>query len=305
MNHLTENIESDIIDKNVAPVVHQRNRLTLLNKKEVVHSFYQFLNGAIDTKLRFIAKDLAIKAFLKYHHQLQPLKHADVNAEVDSIKKWIDAERRGEYLDWNGNNNLSNKVCRWDQVVTKQINSILSCRDLHCAEFNQVVKSPSTYLKASSSKELGVVACKRTPAGTFLGFYTGECVTPKQVLRGHTFNFDNLFSIGNGQFMFANDFLSCFGRYYKRSEDDHNVCVKRLLWTDPQKALCFITTRDVDKGEEFFIPYGCENWEEHDDDLIASTSFRRVSTQLMAKVPRNYHPQDEELYTPRSTNFVC
>ncbi len=176
------------------------------------------------------------------------------------------------------------------KLLTKQRNSILSCRDLHCAEFNQVVKSPSTNLKASLLKEFGVVAYKRTPAGTFLGFYT---VTPKQV-----------FSIGKGQFMFANDFISCFGRYYKRSEDDHNVCVKRLLWTDPQKALCFITTRDVDKGEEFFIPYGCENWEEHDDNLIASTSFRRVSNQLMAKIPRNYHPQDEALYTRQEAQIL-
>jgi hypothetical protein len=85
--------QSDIIDETVTPVIHHRKRLTLLNKKEVVHSFYQFVSGANDIKLRYIDTDLAIKAFLKYHHQLQPLKNVDENAKVDSIKKWIEADR--------------------------------------------------------------------------------------------------------------------------------------------------------------------------------------------------------------------
>jgi hypothetical protein len=100
------------------------------------------------------------------------------------------------------------------------------------------------------------------------------------VRRGHIFKYENLFSIGKGRFIFANDFLSCFGRYYKRSLAAHNVCVRRLLWT------VFI-----------FIPFGCESWEDVDDKRLVSDNFRRVSNQLMGKIPHGYQPQDEGMYT--------
>ena len=279
------------------PIVRQRNRLSLQDKKDVVYNFYQFLKDAGDNDFRVIAKDLAIKAFLKHRNQSQPLENFDENAEIFAVTKWIEAERRAEYVDWNGINNLSSMVCRWEKDVVVQLNRILGHRDFRCAELNNIVKRIPSHKESPNLKEFGVIACKQIPAGTFLGYFTGECITPEQVRHGHIFKYENLFSIGKGQFIFANDFLSCFGRYYKRSLAAHNVCVRRLSWTDPQKALCFITTKFVDKGEEFFIPFGCESWEDVDDKRLVSDNFRRVSNQLMNKIPHGYQPQDEAMYT--------
>ncbi len=48
------------------PIVRQRNRLSLQDKKDVANNFYQFLNDAGDNDIRVIAIDLAIKAFVKH-----------------------------------------------------------------------------------------------------------------------------------------------------------------------------------------------------------------------------------------------
>lgn len=281
-------------------VFHQRIRFTLLDKKEVVYSFYNFLEEPNNIEIRLLDRELAIKAFLKYqNNNQQSLNDADEKAQVHIIKKWIEAERRAEYLDWNGTNNLSNKTCQWEKVVIKQIDFILKNRDMRCAEFNQISKRSSSKLR-----EFGVIARKQTPAGTFLGFYKGKCITSQQVRYGHTFNYDNLFYIGKGQFISGNEFLSCYGRYYRCSVS-HNVCVKRLLlWTDPQKALCFITTKLVEKDEEFLIPHGCEDWEEQNVENFANDDYRRVSNRLMDRVPPGNYPQEDTLYTSQEAQTM-
>jgi len=133
MNQSTGN--SDHIDNEVV-VFHQRIRFTLLDKKEVVYSFYNFLEEPNNIKIRLLDREAAIKAFLKYqNNNQQSLNDTDEKAQVHIIKKWIEAERRAEYLDWNGTNNISNKTCKWEKVVITQIDFILKNRDLRCAEY--------------------------------------------------------------------------------------------------------------------------------------------------------------------------
>jgi hypothetical protein len=108
-----------------------------------------------------------------------------------------------------------------------------------------------------------------------LGYFKGECIDSKEAELRHL---DFVFCIGEAKFIDASQLLSCFARYYNCAvnRSDQNVCVERLLWTNPQKAICFITTKNVQRGEEFLISYGCD--------------------RLTKKLPHKYQPQ-EALYS--------
>jgi hypothetical protein len=257
-----------------------RTRLTLFAKKEIVQKFYNYLDETEDASNGAHMKKTFVALFNKEN---------EYQIDVSSIGKWIRAEKHGEFLPWGGANSLDNKVCFVEKVIEK-IDDHLSDRDAHHGEYNQVARSPSI------PEEYGVIARKFTPAGTFLGYYKGECIDSKTAES--SYDFDYIFCIGEGKFIDASKLLSCYARYYNCAvnRSDQNVCVERLLWTNPQKAICFITTRDVQKGEEFLISYGCEYWERQSSKAIMSDSFRRVCNRLMKKVSYKYQPQ-EELYS--------
>jgi hypothetical protein len=103
---------------------------------------------------------------------------------------------------------------------------------------------------------------------------------------------------GEEKFIDANKLISCFARHYKCAvnQSDQNVCVERLLWSNPQKAICFIATKNVQKGEEFLISYGCEYSEKQSSKELMSDTFRRVYDRSTKQLPRKYQPQ-KELYS--------
>ncbi len=68
---------------------------------------------------------------------------------------------------------MDNKVCFVQKVIAK-IDEHLATRDAHHGEYNKVARSPSV------PEEYGVIARKFTPAGTFLGYYKGECIGSKE-----------------------------------------------------------------------------------------------------------------------------
>jgi hypothetical protein len=258
---------------------NERKRLTLLEKKDIVQKFYNYLDETDK-----VTTDAHIKEFVKIFN-----KDSDQRIGLSSISKWIRAEKQGEFLSWGGANCLDRKVCFVQNVIEK-IDEHLKDRDVYHGEYNEVAKSPSI------PEEYGVITRKFTPAGTFLGFYKGECIDSKEAELRH--DFDYIFCIGEGKFIDAIKLLSCFARYYNCAvnRSDQNVCVERLLWTNPQKAICFITTKDVKKGEEFLISYGCECWERQSSKALMSASFRRVCNRLNKKLSYKYQPQ-EELYS--------
>jgi hypothetical protein len=184
---------------------------------------------------------------------------------------------------------LNRKVCHVHKII-ERIDYLLKKRDTHHATYNKIVKSPTV------PDEYGVVARKFTPAGTFLGYYKGELISTAEAESRR--EFDYIFCIGKGKFIDAKPFLSCYARYYNcaAKRENQNVCVERLEWTNPQKAICFITTKDVHIGKEFLISYGCEYWERQAKNAEEESAYQRVCTQLMDKTPYKYQEQ-EALYS--------
>jgi hypothetical protein len=89
--------------------------------------------------------------------------------DESSLGKWILAEKNGEFMPWSGANGLEKKSCSL-RIIADEMDYKLSDRDVHHGEYNQIAKSPST------SRGYGVIARQFTPAGTFLGYYKGECI---------------------------------------------------------------------------------------------------------------------------------
>jgi hypothetical protein len=276
-----------------------RKRLSLAEKKVVVDNFYLFYR----TQRLFdeLPADIYIETFtVNYNNQCSTTTCEGQKLTAVVFKQGIRAEQRGEYLDWwNKMNMLSKKVC-YAHKILERIDYLLKKSHKRCWEFNQIAKS------MIAANEYGVVARKNIPSGTFLGFYSGACITPEQAEinnRKLFHNYDYLFGINKTCFIDATDLISCYGRYYKRTNNKakQNVCVKRLLFSDTQKTICFITTKDVKIGQEFLIPFGCECWN-HQSGINATPdnpaeAFYRVSQQLKAKIPQNYQHEEDTMFT--------
>ena len=246
---------------------NDRKRLTLFAKKEIVQRYYNFLDDTDETP--------------SYNNFVNLFNKENVNQiDESSLGKWILAEKNGEFLSWGGANDLNKKSCSL-RIIADQIDKQLSDRDVHHGEYNKIAKSLST------SRGYGVIARQFTPAGTFLGYYKGECIDSNEALMRQ--DFDYIFCIGEEKFIDANKLLSCFARHYKCAvnQSDQNVCVERLLWSNPQKAICFITTKNVQRGEEFLISYGCEYSKKQSLKELMSDTFRRCTIVQPKNYPAN------------------
>jgi hypothetical protein len=258
-------------------------RLTLAEKKIVVDTFYNFREAN--------TTDCSINSFVKHYNQSETLPYGKLNSS--GVGKWVQADKRGDYLSWNKCNKLSNKICFTSNIL-ERINLKLEESAKRCATFSGVCRS------SIKTKEFGVFALEYTLAGTFLGYYKGECVTGEQVENTRKYNYDNLMCVDKCRFIDAKGYDTCYARYYQRTSDKHlqKVCVKRLLSTnDPQRTICFITIKDVKEGDEFFIPFGSEFWEQNNATEGASTTsaaYQRVISKLLLKVPRKFAQELEE-----------
>jgi hypothetical protein len=241
--------------------------------------------------------DVLIDNFTVCYNNQYNAVSGDENNKLTSkvLKQWIEAERRGDYLVWDKHNNLDKKVF-YRHKIFERIDYHLRKRNKNCSDCNQVVRS------MADANKYGVVARKDTPSGTFLGFYKGNCITPEQAeinKMNYIHNYDNLFVLNEACLIDATDLISCYARYYTRvqNKDEQNVCVRRLLFSDTQKTICFITTKDVKKGKEFLIPFGCESWNQESTNETILRAFCRVNDRLKAKVPRNYQQEVDTMFT--------
>jgi len=285
MNHSSARNSEENFSANLpllARSTKRRVRLTIIEKRKVLETFY-------------LSSHSSVSSFVKQYNHNKTLSFI-TKLDASSVSKWIQAEGRGEYLRWNQTPSLSNverKICH-TTLIADTINMLLEERDIRCAQFNLLTLSilkPSHY---------GVIAREYILAGTFLGFYKGDCVYGEQV---QTKSYENLFCVNNCQFIDAHNFYSCYARYYQCTSDKdlQNVCVKRILNAkDPQKTICFITTKDVEAGDELLIPNGCEYWVPQTNTVTAepSVAFRKILSKLLLKVPRfSVQPTSDSLFS--------
>lgn len=272
----------------------------LMDRKIEVDKYYSYLkqngleseNGMIRTYVQLNNENKLSKMKLKY----------------SCFSKWINADRRGDYNSWNGLNNLQITMCKSEAIV-EHIDGMLIKDSPH---FNRFAKS----LKGSG--QYGVLARKFTPAGTFLGYYRGEVITCTEAIQRSIS--DHMMLVPGQQkhrpvIIDGCDHYSCFGRYYNcvSSTNEQNVSVERIQWTDPQKAICFITNRNVNQGEEFLLPHGCgwnvpvlngdylERMKAPSDD----SSFSVIYDRLRCKTPKRFTIADNSMYTTQASALAA
>jgi hypothetical protein len=250
-----------------------RNRITLYDKKQVVERLYNFvaLNNLQTAPLTGI-----IKSFID-----NELNIANSERCNDSLRKWVRADQNGLFLDWDGCNFLSYKICCM-VAIAEQLDKRLLIQDAISAEFNRIAKSKVC------KETFGVFARTFIPAGTTLGCYRGEVITPEDVeLSRDLFIYSNLFCANESQFIHAHNVLSCFARHYQCAPtvSSENVYVRRVASNDPQSTVCFYTKTDVNEGDELLVPLGCEYL-----DIVMTTAspcFRRVHMLLKISLKRD------------------
>jgi hypothetical protein len=266
-----------------------RKRLRLCDKKEIVDCFQTFV---IENSSVLSTTETSMKAFVKqYNNELHSTR-----ISLSNLSKWVKAEKRGEYLEWNRINRLESYISNKNKILLG-LDFALKQRDMYHAVYNRVAKSPSLPV------EYGVVARKFTPAGTFLGFYKGEVVDGLEACKRSP---EYMFIIGKNKFVDARDYMSCYARYYNcaMKASDQNVSVERIEWTNPQKAICFIANRDVAQGEEFLISYGSSYWEAAVCKASSTSAFRRVCTFMINNAPDNYQTADA-LYSVEAPSLAA
>jgi hypothetical protein len=164
----------------------------------------------------------SIRAFLV---QFNPGRKDPV--EISSLYRWLKAFHRGEFEDWNGENDLNDVKCCSKKII-KIIGKSLKRKFPDSAVWNKLAKS-----KVSLDQH-GVIARKSIPSGTMLGFFKGDCVVSLGTLSGRY-----KFALNDFSHVDGSDLLSCFARYYARSsnKEKQNVSVERLSeWTDSNRA---------------------------------------------------------------------
>jgi hypothetical protein len=82
----------------------------------------------------------------------------------------------------------------------------------------------------------------------------------------------------------------------RHENKDQNVSVERLDFKNPLMIICFISNRDVAKGEEYLISYGSAYWESAAKKAPANSPFRRVCNVMLNISPDKFETL-EPLYS--------
>jgi hypothetical protein len=195
-----------------------------------------------------------IKKFLSDYNRDKSLEGKLVHG---CVFKWWKSFERGELHEWNGMNPLTKRNSKAKKIM-EHIYHSLKTKFPDTAYYNKIVRKSTI-----SPEKYGVVAKRFISKGTFLGFFTGVCVTSSLPLADETaippVTIDDcyMFRLGSYSFIDGGDFTSCFARYYAWSRDIHkqNVSVHKLDdWTNPNRAVCFMANKDIEKGQEFIVP---------------------------------------------------
>jgi hypothetical protein len=275
-------------------------KFRLKDKKVVVDQYFEFLEGKsssiesnitkvestepeedkedneskepednIVLKKERMTQQKSIRAFLVQFNQGRKYP-----VDMASLYRWLTAFHRGEFEDWNGENDLNNVKCRSKKII-KIIGKSLKRKFPDSAVWNKVAKSKL------SPDQYGVFAMKAIPSGTMLGFFKGDYVVSLRALSGR-----NKFALNDFSHVDGSDFMSCFARYYARSsnKEKQNVSVERLSeWTDSNRAVCFIANKDISAGSELIIAtnqeYQQRNKNRHN---VSQSQFRKTAAAMAA-----------------------
>jgi hypothetical protein len=262
-----------------------RDRPTLGNKYSIVQEYYDFLKHS--DIVTGSTNEFSIRSYVEMYNSNPSNKRL---LHVSNLSKWVRAERRGEYLPWNGINKLDSRTCKIVNLV-RHLDYILKLKYPCHGIYNQVSKSLFV------ANEYGVTAREFAPQGTFLGYYMGEVINGQEANK-RTESQEYMFTLGKNRFIDAKAYDSCFARYYNcaMKASDQNVSVERLDSKDPQSVICFITNRDVPKGEEFLISYGSAYWERAAQRAPVNSPFRRVCNAMLDQSPTKFETL-ESLYS--------
>jgi hypothetical protein len=263
-----------------------RERPTLRTKNAIVQEYYEFVKNNADV-LTVSTNEFSIRSYVDYYNSIQSNKRL---LHVSNLSKWVRAERRGEYLPWNGINKLDSRTCKIVNLV-RHLDFVLKTKYPCHGLYNQVSKSLTV------AGEYGITARRFSPEGTFLGYYMGEVINGQEANR-RTESQEYMFTLGKNRFIDAKAYDSCFARYYNcaMKASDQNVSVERLDSKDPQAVICFIANRDIQKGEEFLISYGSAYWERAAQRAPANSPFRRVCNAMLDESPTQFETV-ESLYS--------
>ena len=167
---------------------------------------------------------------------------------------------------------MNDVKCRSKKLI-KIIGKSLKRKFPDSAVWNKLAKS-----KVSLDQH-GVIARKSIPSGTMLGFFKGDYVVSLGTLSGRY-----KFALNDFSHVDGSDLLSCFARYYARSsnKEKQNVSVERLSeWTDSNRAVCFIATKDIPMGSELIIAtnqeYQQRNKNRHN---VSQSQFRKTAAAM-------------------------
>jgi hypothetical protein len=265
-----------------------RARPTLRIKNSIVQEYYDFVKDKENNVMTLsTTNEFSLRAYVDIHNSNPANKRF---LHISNLSKWVRAERRGEYLPWNGINKLDSRTCKIVNVL-RHIDFVLKTKYPCHGIFNQVSKSPSV------PGEYGITARRYIQAGTFLGFYMGEVISGK-IAQQRVESQEYMFTLGKNKFMDAKAYDSCFARYYNCAMNacDQNVSVERLDLKDPQRKIGFIANKHIQKGEELLISYGAAYWERAASKAPANSPFRRVCNAMLDVSPNMFQTL-EPLYS--------
>jgi hypothetical protein len=262
-SHIDGKVDPDSSGKKIYKL--KNLKLKLKDKKDVVEKYFEFLkNGCIKIKSDHdlfdsdvdehepnVIESKSSEANLLKQQQQKSVgsflnqfnQGRSVPLDTVTVCRWLRAFQRGEFEDWNGENDLNNLKCKSEKII-KIISKSLKRKFPDSGMLNKVAKSKV------SPEQYGVFAKKNIKSGTMLGFFKGEeVVSVAEVIGPHRKLNDNIHIDGS-------DYLSCFARYYVSSsqEDKQNVTVQRLTeWSDWNRAICFIANKNISTGDELII----------------------------------------------------
>ena len=258
-----------------------RNRdLSLIDKKHIVELYFQFVDqiktthqqeevsnkilkykktlfsdtGELEDETNFKNKS-SVRAFVEfYNKRFVPfdnlLQRNNTTLVSFRLFRWLRAYYRGDYLVWEGQNDLSKSNCR-SKLILRTINRNLKTKYAIYCRWNAVVKSPSAL------ESYGVIAKRDILADTILCFVESVYVENNNVDCIQTkFQRMNTVPITGNSHLDMSDFTSCYARYYNRvtSNTVANVYMTYMHnWTNPNRAICCVSSVAIHKGDEFIV----------------------------------------------------
>ncbi len=185
----------------------------------------------------------SVKSFICYYNST---RISDQQLHFACMFKWLKAYHRGDLEDWGGINDMNKKSSKV-KLIMHHIYHNIKLRDSTAAKWNKIVMK-----SLHAPDQYGVVAKRLIPKGTIVGFFEGTLALGSTMIPLNDFH-HKCMMLNDFSFVDGSLHMSCFARYYAVSADAtiQNLFVHRpATWTDHNRAICFISNRDILKGEE-------------------------------------------------------